>query len=119
MIQLALYDPGRQDVPASSWVASRGDLSLRIDWTTQDVDFDAGRARQHSRLEILAGPRRGEVVEEDHEMTAWTPETWNGALADSPFSLAASYDGSADLPREVGPAAAGGLIWSELRLTKA
>ena len=119
MIQLALYDPGWQDVPASSWVESRGDLTLRIDWTTEEIDFDAGRARQHSRLEILSGPRRGEVVEEDHEMTAWTPESWNGALAESPFSLAAVYDGSDDPPRKVGPGVTGGLMWSELTLTKA
>jgi cyclopropane fatty-acyl-phospholipid synthase-like methyltransferase len=120
MVQLALYDPGRRhDFPASSWEVSQGDLSLRIDWTTEQVNVDAGRARQHSRIEILSGPRRGEVVEENHEMTAWTPETWSRALADSRFSLAALYDGSADPSREVDPGTPGGLIWSELALSEA
>jgi cyclopropane fatty-acyl-phospholipid synthase-like methyltransferase len=36
MVQLALYDPsGRQDIPSSCWQEARGDLSLRIDWTTE------------------------------------------------------------------------------------
>ena len=119
MVQLALYDPsGRQDIPSSRWQEARGDLSLRIDWTTEEVDLKSARARQHSRIEILSGPRRGEVVEEHHEMTSWTPESWSGALAGSRFTQVAVYDGSADPPLEVAPGATGGLIWSELALTE-
>jgi SAM-dependent methyltransferase len=119
MVQLALYDPsGRQDIPSSRWQEARGDLSLRIDWTTEEVDLKSARARQHSRIEILSGPRRGEVVEEHHEMTAWTPESWSGALDGSRFTQVAVYDGSADPPLEVAPGATGGLIWSELALTE-
>jgi SAM-dependent methyltransferase len=119
MVQLALYDPsGRQDIPSSRWQEARGDLSLRIDWTTEEVDLKSARARQHSRIEILSGPRRGEVVEEHHEMTAWTPESWSGALDGSRFTQFAVYDGSADPPLEVAPGATGGLIWSELALTE-
>ena len=119
MVQLALYDPsGRQDIPSSRWQEARGDLSLRIDWTTEEVDLKLARARQHSRIEILSGPRRGEVVEEHHEMTAWTPESWSGALDGSRFTQVAVYDGSADPPLEVAPGATGGLIWSELALTE-
>jgi SAM-dependent methyltransferase len=116
MIQLALYDPsGRQDVPSSSWEESRGDLSLRIDWTTEEVDLAAGRALQRSRIEIVAGPRQGHVVVEDHEMTAWTPETLGAAIAASPFTIGGVFDGAEEPPVALGEHATGGLIWYGLR----
>jgi SAM-dependent methyltransferase len=116
MVQLALYDPsGRQDLPSSSWEESRGDLSLRIDWTTEEMDPAAGRALQRSRIEILSGPCRGQVVVEDHAMTAWTPETWGAAIARSPFTIGGVFDGAEEPPVPVEEHATGGLIWHELR----
>ncbi len=116
MVQQALYDPSvRQDLPSSSWEESRGDLSLRIDWTTEEADPAAGRALQRSRMEILAGPRQGLVVVEDHEMTAWTPETWGAAIASSPFAIDRVFDGAEEPPVPVEEQATGGLIWHELR----
>lgn len=116
MVQLALYDPsGRQDPPTSSWEESRGDLSLRIDWTTEEVDLATGRALQRSRIEILAGSRQGQVVVEEHEMTAWTPETWGAAIAASPFTIDRVFDGAEDPPVPVEEHATGGLMWHELR----
>jgi SAM-dependent methyltransferase len=116
MVQLALYDPsGRQDLPSSSWEESRGGLSLRIDWTTEKVDLAAGRALQRSRIEILAGPRQGQIVVEDHAVTAWTPETWGAAIAASPFAIDRVFDGAEEPPVPVEEHATGGLIWHELR----
>jgi cyclopropane fatty-acyl-phospholipid synthase-like methyltransferase len=116
IVQLALYEPsGRQDLPSSSWEESRGDLSLRIDWTTEKVDPAAGCALQRSRIEILAGPRQGLVVVEGHEMTAWTPETWGAAIAGSRFAIDRVFDGAEEPPVLVEEQATGGLIWHELR----
>ena len=116
MVQLALYDPsGRHHLPSSSWEESRGELSLRIDWTTEEVDLAAGCALQRSRIEILAGPRQGQIVVEDHAMTAWTPETWGAAIAASPFAIERVFDGAEEPPVPVEEHATGGLIWHELR----
>jgi hypothetical protein len=74
-----------------------------------------GVSRQRSRIEVLSGPRAGEVVEEVHDMTAWTPATWAEAIESSPFELVATYDGGAtgQWPR-VDATATGGLLWHEL-----
>jgi hypothetical protein len=52
-----------------------------------------GASRQRSRIEVVTGPRAGEVAEELHEMTAWTPATWAQAIQASPFEEVATYDG--------------------------
>ena len=74
-----------------------------------------GISRQRSRIEVLPGARAGDVLEEIHETTAWTPETWREAIAASPFSEAATYDGGrkGSWP-SVPPTATGGLLWHEL-----
>jgi hypothetical protein len=86
-----------------------------MDWTTAEVDLAAGRALQRSRIEILTGPRQGEVVVEDHAMTAWTPETWGAVIATSLFVIERVFDGAEEPPVPVEEHATGGLIWHELR----
>jgi SAM-dependent methyltransferase len=116
LIQLDLYDDGAQavDVPGSRWEMTRGDMTLRISWQTEAVDPTTQLLRQHSRIEILSGGRAGEVVEETHLMTAWTPTAWAAVVAASPFAPTAVFDGSgADWPR-VDPGKAGQLLWYEL-----
>ena len=115
LVQLALYDQAgpAAGIPASHW-EMEGDTPLRIAWTTEEVDLAARRARQRSRIEILAGPRRGEVVVEDHDMTAWTPETWAAAIAASPFTIERVFDGAEEPPAPAEEHATGGLIWHQL-----
>jgi hypothetical protein len=88
---------------------------LKVDWVDEELDVQRGISRQRSRIEVVAGQRAGDVLEEIHEMTAWTPETWARAIVASPFSEAATYDGGRKgrWPR-VAPAATGGLLWHEL-----
>ena len=83
-------------------------------WTTDWFDAAAGRQRQRSRIEILAGDRAGEIVEEVHEMTLWTPQAWAAAVAASPFEAKAVFDGAQDGYPPVEPGGTGALLWHEL-----
>ena len=70
--------------------------------------FDAERSR--SRIEILAGPRSGEVVEDEHTAAFWTVDAWREAISASPFTEVAAYDDAAEVALERG----GSLLWHEL-----
>ena len=116
LVQVGLLDPtSREQFAGSHWEAARGETRLKIDWIDEEVDFERLRSRQRSRIEVLAGPRRGDVLEEVHEMTLWTPTTWAAAVAASPFEEVATYDGGTKgrWPR-VDADATGGLLWHEL-----
>jgi SAM-dependent methyltransferase len=84
--------------------------SLRVTWTTDRVDLPAGRQQQRSRIEL----RSGEVVEELHEMTLWTPAAWAAAVAASTFAETALYDGALDGYPAVEPGSEGPMLWHEL-----
>jgi SAM-dependent methyltransferase len=115
LVQVGLVDPnGRGNFAASHWEAERGGTKLRIDWVDEELDVERGRSRQRSRIEILAGAHAGEVIEEIHEMTAWTPATWHTAIDASPFTEVATYDGAQDAWPRVALSATGGLLWHEL-----
>jgi cyclopropane fatty-acyl-phospholipid synthase-like methyltransferase len=88
----------------SEWEAERGGTKLHIVWEAIDRD------RSRSRVEIVAGPRAGEVVEEEHVATFWTLEAWREAIAASPFTEVACYDEEVEVGLERG----GDLLWHEL-----
>jgi SAM-dependent methyltransferase len=116
LVQVGLLSPDQSEPGAGSeWEATRGDTSLRVSWVDEEVDLIQGKSRQRSTIEVLTGPRRGDVVDEVHEMTAWTPATWAAAIDASPFEEVATYDGGrkGQWPR-VSPDATGGLLWHEL-----
>jgi SAM-dependent methyltransferase len=83
---------------------------LRVTWATEHVDLAAGRQRHRSRIELASG----EVVEELHEMTLWTPETWAAAVAASPFTPTAVFDGAEEGYPAVRPGSEGPMLWNEL-----
>jgi SAM-dependent methyltransferase len=113
LVQLAIMDPEAEPRP-SSWEAERSETKLRVEWAGGEVDPERMRQLQRSRIEVLSGPRAGEVVEEEHEMTAWTWPAWDGVIAASPFDQVALYDGGErDRPR-VDRGTYGGLLWHEL-----
>ena len=116
LVQLDLHGRGAA-ARASQWEMTRGETRMRITWSTEELDLEACRLRQRSRLEIVAGPRAGETVEEVHELTAWIPETWAAAVGASPFALAATYDGGSEGRPRVEPGGAGRLLWHELCVT--
>jgi SAM-dependent methyltransferase len=118
MVQVGLMEPEPEKAFAGShWEASRGDTSLRADWVDEELDFERGISRQRSRIEVLSGERAGDVLEEIHQMTLWTPTTWTAAIDASPFEETATFVGGKkdEWPR-VGGDAKGGLLWHELRL---
>jgi SAM-dependent methyltransferase len=115
LVQLALHDrAGPGDLRASRWEATRGATRLGVTWATEEVDVGAARCRQRSRIEILAGDRAGEVVEEIHVVTAWTPETWTDVVAASPLAAGAVYDADRDGRPRVEAGTAGRMLWHEL-----
>jgi SAM-dependent methyltransferase len=116
LVQLDLYDRAAAVRP-SEWEMTRGETRLRIAWSTEELDLAAGLQRQRSRIEIVAGARAGEVVEEVHTMTAWTPKTWAAAVDSSPFAFSATYDGDREGRPWAGRGTAGRLLWHELAVT--
>lgn len=120
LVQLFMRDPDR--LPAlpetgSAWEEERGEVKLRITCTTEEIDLAGSQERQRLRIEILAGPDAGEAIEEELLVTAWTPATWDAAIAGSPFERVAVYDGWEDDRPEVPLDATGNLLWHELRLS--
>jgi SAM-dependent methyltransferase len=113
LVQVGLFD-GEDVPPANSWEAERGEITLRCEWATVERDVSAGRERHRSTIEVLSGPRKGDVVEELHEMTAWTSATWRAAIDASPFTEAATYDGNDRARPKVQLEDNGGLLWHEL-----
>lgn len=100
--------------PPNDWTAERGDVALAVTWEPVERDLEGGREEHRSRIEITAGPRSGDVIEETHVMTAWTPASWQAAIAASPFTEVATYDGGVRARPRVGPEHEGGLLWHEL-----
>jgi SAM-dependent methyltransferase len=117
LVQLAHYGPaGGQVGHAEEWEESRGGVEVRVTWTTEAFDLDEQLEWQRSRIEVVSGPRAGEVIEEEHEMTFWTPDAWEALLAPTPFVQAATYDGDEDDRPRVPAGTLGTLLWHELRL---
>ena len=103
-----VFDP----TAVSEWNAERGDVAIRIRWAP--LSRRGELEEHHSRIEVVSGSRRGEVIEESHAMTAWTPATWRAAIAASPFVEVATYDGGESGRPRVELEQGGGLLWHEL-----
>jgi SAM-dependent methyltransferase len=118
LVQVGLLTPDQQEPFAGShWEVERDGTKLKIDWVDDELDFASGRSVQRSRIEVLSGDRVGEVLEERHEMTLWTPEAWARAIDASPFTEVATYDGGRkDTWPRVDSHATGGLLWHQLRV---
>jgi SAM-dependent methyltransferase len=116
LVQVALHPFGRYE---SHWRTERNGVDLDVRWVPEDVDIERGTSRDRSRIEVLAGPRAGEVIEDVHAITIWTPERWAELVDASPFQEVAMYDGSEPGRPRVAPGTRGGLLWHELRTRSA
>lgn len=116
LVQLPHYGPeGGEAGRTSTWEESRDGVGVRATWTAVDFDVDGMLERQRLRIEVMSGPGTGTVIEEEHLMTFWTPETWAVSVAVSPFVQTATYDGNVDERPLVEPGSRGTLLWHELR----
>jgi SAM-dependent methyltransferase len=113
LVQVGLVDRD-EALGGSYWEAERDDVRLKIAWESVARDWSSSRQEERSRIEVIAGPRRGDVVEGSYVMTVWTPETWRDAISRSPFAAAATYDGNVRERPKVDPMQSGGLLWHEL-----
>jgi len=99
---------------ASRWDAARDGWHVRATWTVESREAERGTEVHRSIFEVVDGPRAGEVHEHEHVMSYWTAETWGAAVAVSPFTWAALYDGAAPGRPRVDDTVTGGLLWHEL-----
>jgi SAM-dependent methyltransferase len=88
----------------SEWEAERGATKLHVVWEAID------RQRSRSRVEIVEGPRAGEVVEDEHVSAFWTVRAWREAIGASPLTQVACYDDEVEVELDRG----GSLLWHEL-----
>jgi molybdenum cofactor biosynthesis protein B len=113
LVQVGVFD-SKELPPPNEWEAEREGTTLRFEWALLERDLAARRERHRSRLEVLAGPRKGYVFEELQEMTAWDSSTWRAAMAASPFTEVATYDGGQRSRPRIELEHGGGLMWHEL-----
>jgi len=113
LVQVGLFDSDELP-PPNDWEAERDGTKLRIEWALVGRDLAARRERHRSRIEVLAGPRQGDVLDEVHEMTSWASSTWRERIAVSPFTQVAAYDGGDRARPKVELEHGGGLMWHEL-----
>lgn len=104
LVQLQLKLGG--EAHSSQWETD----GVRVTWTAEHVDPARGRQRHRSRIETPGG----EVVEEVHELTLWTPAAWAAEVAASPFVETALYNGAQDGYPAVEPGSDGPMLWHEL-----
>jgi SAM-dependent methyltransferase len=109
LVQQGVF-PADAELWRSEWKAERDGTKLHVVWEAFERDPAQLRERSRSRVEVVAGPRTGEVVEDEHENAFWTVDAWREAIAASPFKEVATYDEK----REVELARGGGLLWHEL-----
>jgi SAM-dependent methyltransferase len=102
------------DLWRSEWEAERDGVRLHVVWEAFDRDPAVLCERSRSRVEIVAGSRAGEVVEDVHTNTFWTVDAWREAVAASPFAETACYDGAQAERPAVELERGGGLLWHEL-----
>jgi cyclopropane fatty-acyl-phospholipid synthase-like methyltransferase len=113
LVQVALFDRSGAG-PSETWESERDGAKVRVTWTVEEIDLASRVQRHRSRIEVVEGEAAGTVVEETHELTAWTPETWSAAIERSAFVWSASYDGGEGGRPPVARGAVGPLLWHEL-----
>lgn len=113
LVQVGVFD-NEELPPPNEWEAERSGTRLRIEWALVERDAAARRERHRSRIEVLGGPRQGAVLDEIHELTSWGSSTWREAIAVSPFTQLATYDGGDRSRPAVELEHGGGLLWHEL-----
>jgi SAM-dependent methyltransferase len=111
LVQQGVF-PSDAELWRSEWEAERDGVRLHVVWEAVDRDPAQLRERSRSRVEVLGGPRAGEVVEDEHEIAFWTVEAWRNAIAASPFTQTACYEDRREVELERG----GGLLWHELAI---
>ncbi|MDX1659498.1 MAG: class I SAM-dependent methyltransferase [Nitriliruptorales bacterium] len=114
LVQLDLRSAESDPRGSATWVQSRQGTTVATTWSVEAWDQPRRIERHRSKLVVSDGPRRGEIVDEVHEITSWTGEQWAETLAASPFDYATVYDGNTAGRPEVPRGTVGELLWHEL-----
>jgi SAM-dependent methyltransferase len=121
LVQLGLRDladfkPLAVDT-TSQWDVETPRGKLRTTWKSGDFNPASRIETQISRFEWLTGAHAGHLVEFEHAIRVWDWTSWSAALAASPFTEVAAWDGdkAARPALPVGPEMQGKLLaWHEL-----
>lgn len=118
LVQLDLYREGDDPRGASTWKMSRGDTAVEVTWSIESHERARRQQLHRSHIRVTDGPRSGEVLDETHDITSWTPGEWRTGVAASPFEYTAVHDGDTDGRPALPIGTAGELLWHELTLTR-
>ena len=95
-VQMRLY-PMQNTSPTgpnatSTWEFTADGQTLSYSWYGSGIDAERAREVQHSRIEWLTGPQRGNVLDTDHVMRIWDWPTWSRFVEDSGFEHIRTLD---------------------------
>jgi len=79
---------------SSSWEMEREGIRVKMTWNTIGFDPETLIETQLSRIEVLSGPDKGSMMEEEHLIRRWDWESWKKLLKETPFVQSAAYDGN-------------------------
>ena len=98
----------------SVWERERDGVRVETHWRVTEIDLESGWELQHGSIRCLSGPEAGRVIDEVHQMAAWTPQAWADAIEQTPFTYSAVYDGDQEGRPKRAVGTYGRLLWHEL-----
>jgi hypothetical protein len=117
LVQVAIREHNQSDEKHSNgiqWEAERDDTRLRTKVLIAKTDYQNLRELHRFTITVENGPMAGQVLDEEHWMTMWTPESWHKVIDESLFRQTAQYDGDHSRRPSVPIGTPGNLMWHEL-----
>lgn len=100
LVRTELQIPNR----SMGWEFQLNGERLRYAWYGTGIDPIAKQELQRSRIEWLTGPRKGEVIENDHLMAIWDYQSWQDLIQNAGFRQIAALDTNAGFRElQIGP----------------
>lgn len=87
------YAPA-SDSDINHWEVKKSGIRVKAAWIGVAFNSKTRIETQRSCLEILEGPEKGRVIEEEHHIRLWDWDEWQDLIVASPFQQVAAYDGN-------------------------